>query len=113
VWHIPSLGKVVSHIQEFIKTHPQDTAKSAVAGMPQELLQSFDTCFLLPLPSFTDENSWQEELQKTTKELQTLCIREKMKKISEEMSAKEKTALPEEIAVLQEEFARLAVQLKK
>ncbi|HSD98364.1 MAG TPA: DNA primase [Patescibacteria group bacterium] len=113
VWHIPSLGKVASHIQEFIKTHPQDMAKSAVAGMPQELLQSFDTCFLLPLPSFTDEDSWQEELQKTTKELQTLYIREKMKKISEEMSAKEKTALPEEIASLQEEFARLAVQLKK
>lgn len=111
-WHIPSLGKVVAHVQEFIKAHPQQVAKDAVAGMPQELLQSFDTCFLLPLPQFTTESEWQEELAKKAEELTILFVKEKMKQISDEIARKEKSALPEEIAILQQEFSRLAEKLK-
>lgn len=111
-WHIPSLGKVVVYVQEFIKSHPHDLAKDAVVGLPQELLQSFDTCFLLPLPNFASESEWQGELTQKVKELTTIAVREKMKKISQEIAQKEKTASPEEIAMLQEEFSHLAEKLQ-
>ncbi|HYK08629.1 MAG TPA: toprim domain-containing protein, partial [Candidatus Eisenbacteria bacterium] len=113
VWHIPSLGKVVSHVEAYIKSHPQDLAKDSLSGMPQELLQSFDTCFLLPLPTLGAEGEWQEEVQKTTAELTKLFLKEKMKKITQEIAEKEKNGTQEELAALQEEFTRLTSQLTK
>ncbi len=113
VWHIPSLGKVVEHVKVFIQSHPQGLAKDSLSSLPQELVQSFDTCFLLPLSNLSTEEEWQEELKKTAQELTTHLLKQKMQKISKEIAEKEKSATPEELSKLQEEFSRLAVSLKQ
>ncbi len=112
-WYTPSLGKVLVHVQEYLKTHPQALAKDSLVSMPEELVQSFDTCFLLPLSQFVTEANWQEEVQKTVSELTRLAIKARMKLVSEEIAQKEQEGKTEEIVALQEEFTRLSRLLKK
>ena len=112
-WYTPSLGKVLVHVQEYLKTHPQALAKDSLVSMPEELVQSFDTCFLLPLSQFVTEADWQEEVQKTVSELTRLAIKARMKLVSEEIAQKEQEGKTEEIVALQEEFTRLSRLLKK
>lgn len=111
-WHTPSLGKVIAHVDTFLKSHPQGLAKDSLNSMPEELQKTFDICFLLPLPNFTLESEWQDQLQKTAIELTTLFIKEKMKKIAQDIADKEKNGTSEEITKLQEEFTQLATRLK-
>lgn len=113
-WHVLSLGKVLTHVRTFLSAHPQSLAKDSLPGLPQELTQAFDTCFLLPLPSgLTSEDEWISEVRKTQHELLSLHLRDKMKKISEEIAKKEKSGTPEEIAALQQKFATYAAQMNK
>lgn len=112
-WHIPSFGKVVEHVQKYLMAHPTGVTKDAVAGMPEELLSSFDTCFLLPLKDFSNEESWVEEVAKTKRELHLLFIKEKMKQIGEEIKRKEPTADQKELDRLQEAFSAYARILGK
>lgn len=113
VWHIPSLGKVVAHVDAFLKSHPQSLAKDSLSGMPQELLQSFDTCFLLPMPTLGVEEEWLKEVQKTQADLTTIFLKARMTQITKDLEEKEKNGTSEEVAALQEEFSKLTSQLKK
>lgn len=87
-------------------------------SLPEELVKTYDTCFLYPLPKFVDETEHLKEVEKKAKELKMQYIRTKMKHVSDKMKEKdtlgEKTELEDsELKILQEEFTKLSLQLQK
>lgn len=73
--------------------------------LPEELISAFDSCYLLPMPKFEENEILQKEIKKVEEELFTLNIKSKMEilaaKIKEEKDKnKAKT--------LQKEFSKLS-----
>lgn len=87
--------------------------KDILSALPQELLPTFDTCFLLPLPAFADEAKWDGEITKTAEELFVLYLKDKIKHIGEEIRQKEKDGTAEELANLQADFSHFVSLLRK
>lgn len=111
-WKVMSYKKIILHLQTYCQTHPDCLGKDAAVGLAQELLPSFDTCFLLPLPPLDDEK-WQKEVKKTAQELYVISIKDQMKRLSGEIAQKEKDGTAQELAQLQADFAHFVSLLSK
>ncbi len=113
MWNNPSYQKILIHLQKYCETHPECLGKDALIGLPEELIPSFDTCFLLPLPQFENEEKCVLEEKKTVEELYALYIREQIKSLGDAIKQKEKDGTAEEIAKLQAEFSHFVTLLGK
>lgn len=78
-------------------------------NLPSELLTTYDTCFLYPLPKFADEDAYYKEVVKIAAELKQLYIRSRMKVLAQQM--KEKEASGEATDSLHQEFSDLSSKL--
>lgn len=108
-----AFGKILAHLQKYCESHPECLGKDALIGLPEELVPSFDTCFLLPLPQFDSEGHWVQEAKKTAEELYVLYIKEQIKQLGDAIKQKEKDGTVEEIAKLQAEFSHFVTLLGK
>ena len=57
--------------------------------MPTEIVQTYDTCLLLPLTQFSDEKKLLEEVENTAQKLKKIYIQQNMKKLAGEIDAVE------------------------
>ncbi len=112
-WKNPSYQKILLHLQKYCQTHPQCLGKDALIGLPEELIPSFDTCFLLPLPQFESDEKWTLEAKKTAEELYVLYIREQIKSLGDAIKQKEKDGTAQDLANLQAEFSHFVALLGK
>ncbi|MBP9718859.1 MAG: DNA primase [Candidatus Levybacteria bacterium] len=84
-------------------------------NLPQELIKTYDTAFLYPIPKFVTDEEYITEVKKAAKELKLVSIRSQMKLISEKMKEKhgkeEVNQGESALSQLQEEFTRLSTQL--
>jgi DNA primase len=85
----PSLGKLLENLKTFLKTSAELNQEKFAKLLSKELVQSFDTCFLFPLPKL-EADKYIEEIQKVIKELLTLFIKERVNFITAEIKIKEK-----------------------
>ncbi len=111
IWITPAVQKVFVALQAFLGSVHAFSAKGFASILPSELVGSFDSCFLLPLPAISDK--YEEEVASVAKDLRAMTIRSKIKKVSEAIKQKEKTSTPEEMQRLQEEFTTLLSQLSQ
>ena len=108
-----SLEKILINLFDFFDKNEKFNSKEFSKSLSKELVQSFDTCFLFPIPKFSDKEKYEEEVKKVTKELITLYVKERVKILSEEIRAKEKAQDKEKIEVLKNEFSKLLSILPK
>ena len=108
-----SLEKILINLFDFFDKNEKFNSKEFSKSLSKELVQSFDTCFLFPIPKFSDKEKYEEEVKKVTKELITLYVKERVKILSEEIRAKEKVQDKEKIEVLKNEFSKLLSILPK
>jgi hypothetical protein len=80
-------------------------------GLPSELLKSFDSCYLFPLPGFNNEEKYLDELEKMANELFEINIKDKRKEISQKIKENEENE--EMIEKLNKEYSRLTALLPK
>jgi hypothetical protein len=80
-------------------------------GLPSELLKSFDSCYLFPLPGFSNEEKYFDELEKMANELFEIDIKDKRKEISQKIKENEKNE--DEVGKLNKEYSRLTSLLPK
>lgn len=102
-----SVEKIMEFLNIYFKTHKQFDVKQFSNILPQELLKTFDLCFLLPMPKLLEEGKYQAEAEKAAKELRSLFLRDKIKFLSQDLKNKEKDKKPEEIKKLEEELSGL------
>ncbi|QQG40834.1 MAG: DNA primase [Candidatus Levyibacteriota bacterium] len=103
---VPSYQKIAEHFFSYTKAHSTIDMQVFLKGLPSELFDSFDRCYLLPLPLFIDDKAHLEEILKIEKELYLVSLRENLKKISDQLKKNEKEET-EEFLALQQEFSRL------
>jgi len=108
--HDRAYQKILSLLLTHFAKQDGFDAKRFGDTLPSELLKTYDTCFLYPLPKFTDEVVYLKEVEKIVTELKLQYIRSKMKLVAAQI--KEKEALGEATDVLHEEFSHLSEALQ-
>ncbi len=78
-FEVPSYQKIMDFIKSVVKSENNLDAKKIAKGLPNELLSSFDKCYLLPISSFSSEDKYFEDLEKVATELSEINLREKKK----------------------------------
>ena len=112
-WANPAFQKILIHLQTYAQSHPECMGKDALIGLPEELIPSFDTAFLLPLPQFENDDRGRDEAKKTAEELYMLFIKGQIKQLGDEIKKKEKDGTVDEVAKLQAEFSHFVTLLGK
>lgn len=95
VFESTSYKKIIDQLEDFFKRQDGFDGKKFAQDLPKELLKSFDTCFLLPLPKFETNDKYYEEARKSASELLTFYVKDKIKELSEKIKIKEKENSPE------------------
>ncbi len=96
-----------------LKSHVEaanPTLQGFAEGLPAELLESYDTAFIAPLPEF-DPKTLSSEIQKTALEAKKLFIKNRLNSLTQEIETLEKTGNVEQISNLQEEASGLMKKL--
>ena len=107
----PSLGKLLENLSGFLKTSEKLDQEKFSKILSKELIQSFDTCYLFPLPKL-EEDKYGEEIRKVIKELLTLFIKERVNIITGEIRTKEKNK-DRNTEELREELVKLIALLPR
>ena len=107
--------KILTHVVSHFSTQDHFDSNTFTNYLPQELTNSYDTCFLYPLPKFADEQAYLKEVKNVSEQLKQQYIKSRMKVLSEKMSATDAAHAPSEseLELLQKEFAKLSAQLQK
>lgn len=112
-----SKDKAYHKIFDHLLTHLENDKKfdGNIFGMslPTELLATYNTSLLFPLPSFQSGERYKEEVEKVAKELRDLYLRERLKKVSEQIATSEKDGKTEELESLKKEYSKLLTLLHK
>lgn len=106
--------KILDHAIQHATSFEHFDSKQFTDGLPDELLKTYDTCFLYPLPKFLDEKSYLKEVEKTAESLKTEYVRAQMRVLSEKIKVKKEGSLEEddkELTRLSEEFSKLSTKL--
>jgi DNA primase len=106
----PSLEKILDRLNIYFETKEKLNAKEFSSNLSKELISSFDACYLFPLPKFTSDSKYEEEILKVSKELLILFVKERIRIISDQLKQKNEHAKEEE---LKNEFADLLSILNK
>ena len=101
-----SYQKILSNLFLFFKENENFESNKFLRMLPTELFSGFDTCYLYPLPKFSDKEKYKEEVIKIAQEIKTLYLKNKIKEISEKIKNKEKNEEFDDLEKLQEEFDR-------
>jgi DNA primase len=112
-FEMPSLQKLLEGLISSLSKKEKFDIKEFSKGLSKEFVQTFDTCYLFPLPKFSDEKTYEEEVGKVSKELLTIYVKENVRMISEEIKTKEVEKKAEEVEALKEKFTRLLALLPK
>ncbi len=108
-----SLQKILEGlILTFAKKENLDV-KEFSKSLAKELIQTFDACYLFPLPKFLDEGKHEEEVKKVSKELFTLFLKDKINTLSTQIKAKEQVKAAEDVEELEKELTELVSLLPK
>ncbi len=110
-WRMPAFQRILEEIVVYTKNHEIFDQATFLSVLPQELVSAFDTCYLLPLPSFTDEDKYSAEAVGVAKDLREQFVKAKVKSLSESIKQKEKQGLGDEVVLLQTELSSLLASL--
>ncbi|MBI2027981.1 MAG: DNA primase [Candidatus Levybacteria bacterium] len=102
-----SYGKVLNHLLIFLKKSPVFNSRNFLETLPKELLATYDTCFLYPLPKFSDTKHSEMEAVKIATELRVLFLKDKIKEISSNLRSREKEEDIKKIEVLEKELSSI------
>ncbi len=102
---ISSIGKIFAQLLILQKDNSFDI-KTLSKKLTAELLPLFDKCFLMPLPKFENETTYEEEIIRVSKELRVTHLKNRIRQISTEL--KDKGRADEEIKNLREEIANIS-----
>ena len=108
-----SLQKLLESLMAVFAKKEKLDLKEFSKSLSSELIQAFDICYLFPLPKFLEDDKYEEEIKKVSKELFTLFLKDKINALSVRIKAKEQTKEAEEMDELEKELTELVSLLPK
>ena len=112
-WITPSLQKIFTNLDLFFARETLFSTKAFLAFLPQELVQSFDACYLLSIPAFQNNEAYIQEVKKVANDLYVLGLKRQMKHITEQIHQYEKESNEEKMMDLQQQLTPLLEKLVK
>lgn len=103
--------KVMDHLLSHFENHKDFDGNTFGDNLPKELVPTYDTCFLVSLPIFTDEDHALEEIRKTAYKLKRIYIQKKLKTLALEIKQTETEGNKDEIELLQKKYSSLTEML--
>jgi len=103
-----SYQKILFHLLEHIEKENQKLGD----GLPEELLASFNTSVLFPLPVFEDQGKALLEVEKVAKQLRKFYLQKKMKDLALEIKKREDDEDDLEVEELRRKYSELTAQLE-
>ncbi|EKD64492.1 MAG: hypothetical protein ACD_50C00372G0002 [uncultured bacterium] len=107
VFETPSYKKILDSLSLYAQKNDDFSSKKFLNDLPSELIKTFDTCFLLPIPKFEDLGKHRVEIEKVARELRVIFLKNKIKEITENLRGKEKEENSKEIESLGKEASML------
>jgi ABC-type phosphate transport system auxiliary subunit len=104
--------KILYHLLDHLEIHEQFDGKRFGEGLPQELVPSFNTSALFPLPIFTDEKLLLSEVEKIATSLKRFYLQKRMKELAGEIKEHENETDEEKVSDLRKKYSELASQLQ-
>lgn len=83
-FYVIAFKKITELLSTYFKIHGKFLGSEFLSNLPKELVPAFDICFLLPLPKFEDKAKYKSEVEKVSKELRSLFLKERIKDIAQE-----------------------------
>lgn len=106
--------KIITLLLEYFKNTEEFSHENFSQILPTELLHSYNKSMLFPLPPFKEKDQYLREVEKVSKQLRDLYLRNRLKLVSEELVAKEKNgSKDEDLQGLKEEYSTLLSLLKR
>lgn len=113
--------KILSHLLDHFNGNEHFDGKQFGDGLPAELVPSFNTSVLFPLPAFTEQKHLLEEVEKTASHLRRFYLQKKLKDLAQEIRKLEELEgsdgvneanETEELSALRKKYSELASQLQ-
>lgn len=118
-WDIPAYKKIYQGLLAYFETAEVFDSKNFLLSLGSELHSAFDTCYLLPIAVFEDNQRYEEEVKKVAEELRFISVRLEIKLVGEQIRKREsaltRQANPDddtELDLLKKKFTTLATLLK-
>ena len=105
-----SFGKILLALFDYSEKENTFDNKKFGNFLSDELIKSFDFCYIYPLPKFPKEEKYKEEVKKVISELLTLFVKERINLLSEKISKDENKA---DTKNLGNEYKELTLLLKE
>ncbi|HSW47669.1 MAG TPA: DNA primase [Candidatus Saccharimonadales bacterium] len=110
--------KIMDHLLSHLEKSEKFDGEKFADRLPKELVATFDTSVLFPLPQFESEEKLLIEVEKASQKLKTVYIQEKMKRLAEEIkqgeaaSVKDSGEPKKDLESLQKQYSELASHLQ-
>ncbi|MBI4079563.1 MAG: DNA primase [Candidatus Levybacteria bacterium] len=111
VFSIPSHKKLFEHLVTYFGQDDAFDSGKFTSFLPSELLTTFDTCLLFPLPSLLTSELFEREMRMVVRELSLLSIRTQIKVLGEKIKEAEATHGEEVLEKLKEQHAQLVSRM--
>ncbi len=105
---LPGVGKIFAKLVLAYQKNEKFDLKNVSIVLTQELLPTFDKCFLVPLPKFENEEKYKEEIIKVSKDLRIFYLKDKISEISVKLKKENKD---EEVENLRKQISEITTQL--
>lgn len=104
--------KIMDHLLSHFDNHTDFDGNTFGEKLPQELLPVYDTCFLVSLPAFIDEDHALDEIRKTANLLKRIYVQKKLKDVAQAIQQQEKDGNDTEAISLQKQYSTLTKMLE-
>ncbi len=110
-FEVLSIKKIIDQLEVYFKNINEFDQKKFANGLPKELVQIFDACFILPLFSSLPAEKNESEVIKIAKELYALFIKEEIQKISDSLKKAKQDKKEELIKDLEDKLGNFIKKL--
>jgi len=107
----PSFDKLWKEIDMFVQDNKEFHKDTFVKTLSAELINTFDTACLVPLPEFKNPEDFRKEVKRVAVDTATLAIKYKLKEITKKVEELEKKPNDDTMAILQKQFSEYTLLL--
>jgi DNA primase len=100
--------KIMDHLLSHFEKDSQFDGNTFGDNLPKELVPTYDTCFLVTLPTFIDEDHALVEVRKIATQLKRIYIQKKLKALALEIQQNENDGREDEAAALRKTYSTFA-----
>lgn len=106
--------KILYHLLTYFKEASVFNSSHFAQVLPAELIDAYNKCFLVPIPTLPEGSNFVSEAEKAAKDLRTMYLRSQIKTLGDKIKEKENEEKDsEELMRLQAQFSTLVSRLQE